>query len=1120
MENRKKRDIQKTSNEIKNEIQPINSVEIAALMKEKLVKIQEIIQKTILSIHLYKKSTIFSNSDSILCLSSLNEIYRKTVTLYDSVNSNIDQFVESLQNVVDKLSLILMNFGTTHIEDLLFIVFGSDFINRLNVNLGTNELIKSKYEIIKRFVHPIHYKIVNWKQTNKQGAIDRQNENISLCINKMVEDTISIELANNIECFDIDQTIKNYYIKVNGIRLVIHNEKAQKTIIIQCICDDISMDCITSLYINTRIKDIGENVPQSATFDQEIIKRILEALTLKEILVSGNNDIYKKNMVINSDVNMVTHNKIDIVIKKFIEMDMYTQRNLLINLLIYCKNDEVQYIAYLLYDLITINSSPGISGDSQEQIIMYDSFPLKIKIYFREAMKYTIKYSQEMMKKYDTNLISLEQKIYLLKVPENVKEKAMAKFKELKGKSDESGTKAKQYLEGLLKIPFGIYKQEPILLLIQNINENFIKVLDKMNPVIRFQQVTHYQEIAKKPKYSNIEIMQYTTTLINLINSNIIEMYITCNISDISLKTTIQVCNFINNLISSMNTYINTNNITTMPSSIQLIKGKTKTEKAQRAIEFLNSHTVSDIDKCKICDIVNPSNNSILEIYQDYKSIHDSIKNVETVMDNVVKELDDSIYGHTYAKNQILKIIGQWMNGEQTGYCFGFEGSPGIGKTSLAKNGLSNCLKDENGVSRPFAFIALGGSCNGSTLEGHSYTYVNSIWGRIVDILMETKCMNPIIYIDELDKVSKTEHGKEIIGILTHIIDSTQNDVFQDKYFSGIDIDLSKVLFIFSYNDPEQIDRILLDRIHRIKFSNLTVDDKMVIIQKYILPEIHTKMGIDSTSVKFADDVLEHIIEYYTMEPGIRKLKEILFDIYGEINIELLKCTDYKNTKLPIQITVDLLEKKYLKKYTPIHEKTIHQSSEIGIISGLWANALGKGGIIPIETVHFPSSNFLELKLTGLQGDVMKESMNVAKSLAWTLTPDKRKQELIQYFETTRNNGVHIHCPDGAVSKDGPSAGAAITSAIFSLLNNKRIKHTFAMTGEIDLRGNITAIGGLETKILGGIRAGVTTFIFPDANDKDFQEFKTKYLVNDKWANIEFIKVNHIKEVLELIYEK
>jgi hypothetical protein len=166
--------------------------------------------------------------------------------------------------------------------------------------------------------------------------------------------------------------------------------------------------------------------------------------------------------------------------------------------------------------------------------------------------------------------------------------------------------------------------------------------------------------------------------------------------------------------------------------------------------------------------------------------------------------------------------------------------------TSLARKGLADCLKDENGVSRPFAFIALGGSSNGSTLYGHNYTYVGSTWGRIVDILIEKKCMNPIIFIDELDKVSKTEQGKEIIGILTHLVDTTQNECFEDKYFSGVDINLSKALFIFSYNDAAAIDKILLDRIHRIKFDHLKINDKLEIVKNFILPEINEKLNFEN----------------------------------------------------------------------------------------------------------------------------------------------------------------------------------------------------------------------------------------------------------------------------------
>jgi ATP-dependent Lon protease len=486
-------------------------------------------------------------------------------------------------------------------------------------------------------------------------------------------------------------------------------------------------------------------------------------------------------------------------------------------------------------------------------------------------------------------------------------------------------------------------------------------------------------------------------------------------------------------------------------------------------------------------------------------------------MASIRKTLDKSIHGHTYAKNQILKIIGQWMNGTQSGYCFGFEGSPGIGKTSLAKKGLSNCLIDVDGKSRPFAFIALGGSSNGSTLEGHSYTYVNSLWGRIVDILMETKCMNPIIYIDELDKVSKTEHGKEIIGILTHLIDTTQNDCFQDKYYSGINLDLSKALFIFSYNDPDNIDRILLDRIHRIQFDNLSMDEKIIIVKEYLLPEINEKMGFSDTVV-LDDNTIEYIIETYTIEPGIRKLKEIIFDLFGEINLELLSCCS-DIIEIPIVVGIHDLETKYLKKYHKIQDTKINTNSAIGIINGLWANSLGKGGIIPIETMFYPCSSFLELRLTGLQGDVMKESMNVAKSLAWSLTPDERKRMLIKVFEETKCQGLHIHCPQGAVSKDGPSAGTAITCAIYSLLNNLKIKNNIAITGEINLQGQITAIGGLDVKILGGIRAGVTTFLYPSANTIDYEKFMEKYSENPILEGIRFVEISDISDGFENIFE-
>jgi ATP-dependent Lon protease len=383
---------------------------------------------------------------------------------------------------------------------------------------------------------------------------------------------------------------------------------------------------------------------------------------------------------------------------------------------------------------------------------------------------------------------------------------------------------------------------------------------------------------------------------------------------------------------------------------------------------------------------------------------------------------------------------------------------------------------------------------------------VGSTWGKIVDILMETKCMNPVIFIDELDKVSKTDHGKEIISILTHLIDPSQNDTFQDKYFNGVNIDVSKILFVFSYNDASLIDSILLDRIHRIKFDNLSLDDKITITKQFILPEIYKKMGLQN-ALTMEDEVIEYIIEEFTSESGVRKLKELLFDIIGEINLELLHNT---TIDIPISISKKDIREKYLKTCNEVKPAKIHRMSAIGIINGLWANSIGKGGILPIESSYFPATSFLELKLTGMQGDVMKESMNVAKTLAWSLLPENIKLIVEEY----KQKGIHIHVPEGATPKDGPSAGTAITVVMYSLFTNKPIKHDVAITGEICLSGRVTAIGGLELKLLGDIKAGVKTFIYPQDNHKDFLKFKEKYGEKQTVKDIQFIPVEHIESVL------
>jgi ATP-dependent Lon protease len=1101
--------ILKNTVKIKNALKDSN-IETLQFIREKTLYFQEIMRNTILSVQQFKKHDIFSNSDVNICIQNINDLYEKTTDILENIHNihtiertpdGIIEYTEKnitlLQNVIDKLSIIICSFGTKTLDDLLYICIGSKYMKDISDNIE----LQDKIELIRKYVKPIGYKSVSASHRDCRPFVH-------LCTNKIVDDIVYIERSYSYECYDIDNQPKsNFFSKINGIRVVIQNRSTQKALIITGIVDDILIKTISNKYINKRRFEILSNIPEGSNIDKYILTRYLDMMTLKDFLIFGTEDIYKKYWLVMKDICMIKENKPDYIIKKFVEMDIYAQRDMIINLLSYNIEDEVKYMTYLLYDVITANNIGGsnqnyIVGenmDTKDQILIYDSLSWPAKIHFKDVMKFTVKYTQDMVNKYDINRISIEQQIYLMKVPEYIKEKAMVKLKEIKGKSDDSSSKAKQYLEGLLKIPFGVYKEEHLLKIVKTNNAHFIQLLRQLPNDIQ-------AIIPQKPKYTNIELLKYSSIILKSIERNYDE--------NVNLLQLFQVLSSVHKkcVLEYIKSIITRDNITySFPLTV--------TKKTNTIIEnFVNNYPQYKTDILSCIAQYNPTKivRQLSHIIPEITTIKDSVKIVEMEMNNITDILNQSIYGHDYAKNQILKIIGQWMNGEQNGYCFGFEGSPGVGKTSVAKKGLAKCLIDQNGQSRPFAFIALGGSCNGSTLEGHSYTYVNSIWGRITDILMESKCMNPIIYIDELDKVSKTEHGKEIIGILTHLIDTTQNDCFQDKYYNGINLDLSKALFIFSYNDPDNIDRILLDRIHRIRFNNLTLDDKMIIVKEYILKEINTKMGF-SDIVSLDDKIIEYIIETYTLEPGVRKLKEVLFDLFGEINLELLKSTD-ESIIIPINITIEDLETKYLKKYNKIQITKVPSKSEVGVINGLWANALGKGGIIPIETMFFPASSFLELRLTGLQGDVMKESMNVAKSLAWKLTSTERKRELIKQFDETKCQGLHIHCPEGAVSKDGPSAGTGITIAIYSLLNNIPINNTLAITGEINLQGQVSAIGGLDCKILGGIKAGVKTFLYPESNVTDYNDFLEKYAEKSIVDGIQFFEINTIEQALSHVF--
>ena len=1053
-----------------------NNLEL--FLKEKTEYIQNVIRGTITSIKTNNIMNVFSNNDTNLSLSVLDDIFNKTIEIQKNIihKHKQDELLNSLQGVIDKLSLIICGFGTQNIEDLLFICFGSEYQNMKFLE----PVMNGKYELIKKHIKPIGYKINHWKTHTKHKLIN------SICIDKIGEGEVAFENVSTLECFDYEIENEKIYEKILGIRVIIQNEKTKKTLIINGIVDDLHINNFNNVYINKQIELYLLKASGRHEHDTMILNEIVQNMTLKEVLIFGANDILKKMFSVLSEVNNIKQTKLEITIKKFTELDLYTQRSMLINLLLYKQDDEIQYICYLLYELVAMRDSDDL---------LYNTLPWKLKQGFNELIKCSSKKANDIMKKYEVNQVTLEQQIYLMKASDSIKEKAMLKLKEIKGKPDEMCLKAKQYIEGLLKIPFGMYREEPLLKKVKELNDWYSRIMNVIQAL--FPSLI----INKKRKYTTQEIINNIQLIIAFLNENI----------SIESKKVLETYNSkqITNVIQNINKKhkdLNKNKLS--------VTKKTRSIQINQVCDLINDDVMYS---SSIYDTLNlDSVYSLNATIKDMNMLEYNVKNINTEMENVMNIMEQSIYGHKHAKNQIMKIIGQWMNGEQTGYCFGFEGSPGIGKTSLAKKGISKCLKNDNNDTRPFSFIALGGSCNGSTIEGHSYTYLNSTWGRMVDILMDSKCMNPIIYIDELDKVSKTENGREIIGIFTHLIDQTQNEVFQDKYFSGIDIDLSKALFIFSYNDPEQIDKVLLDRIHRIKFDNLTLDDKRVIVNDYILPEINIKMGFDKV-VNISNEMIDYIIDSYTLEPGVRKLKELLFDLYGEINLEILKFDNSMN-EIPIEITKENIDKKYLKRYHKVNSKKIHKESEIGVINGLWANSLGQGGIIPIQTLFYPCSTFLDLRLTGLQGDVMKESMNVAKTLAWNMTSDKQKELLIANFNKTKNQGLHIHCPEGSISKDGPSAGAAITTVIYSLFNNIKIKNDIAITGEINLQGEITAIGGLEIKINGGIKAGITKFLYPEENERDFEEWKSKNESKLENLNIKFVNVSKIYDVFQHVF--
>lgn len=482
-----------------------------------------------------------------------------------------------------------------------------------------------------------------------------------------------------------------------------------------------------------------------------------------------------------------------------------------------------------------------------------------------------------------------------------------------------------------------------------------------------------------------------------------------------------------------------------------------------------------------------------------------------TVKD-VQKELDSDHFGLEKPKSRIVEYFGlkELLHSrgleDNKGAILCFVGPPGIGKTSLA-NSISNALK------RELVRIALGGLEDVNELRGHRRTYIGAMPGRIVQGLIEAKSMNPVVVLDEIDKVARSYKG-DPTAVLLEILDPEQNSKFRD-YYLNFHIDLSKIIFIATANDASAIPAPLRDRMEFIWLNSYTPQEKFEIAKRYLWPNELKKHGLKSNEVVIKKDALNLLISDYTRESGVRNLRHRIADILRKSALEILS----EQTK-KISITTKNLENYLDKKVFEI--TVISGKNEIGIANGLAWTAVG-GDVLKIEALKIKGKGAMQI--TGQLGDVMKESATIAFSLVKSLI-DKGEicisKNLIQKDKDGIDMAVydsydlHIHVPEGATPKDGPSAGITMTTVIASILSDTPIYSDVAMTGEITLSGKVLPIGGLKEKLIAAYKAGVKKAIIPLKNyDRDLKDIPQQ--VRD---NMEIIGVEDITEVLKVALVK
>ena len=449
------------------------------------------------------------------------------------------------------------------------------------------------------------------------------------------------------------------------------------------------------------------------------------------------------------------------------------------------------------------------------------------------------------------------------------------------------------------------------------------------------------------------------------------------------------------------------------------------------------------------------------------------------------KVLEKDHYGLEKVKERILETIAvRQMNPEGKGQILCLVGPPGVGKTSIA-------ISVAKALNRKLARISLGGVRDEADIRGHRKTYIGAMPGRIIEAISRSGSMNPLLLLDEIDKMGSDYRGDPAAALL-EVLDSEQNHAFRD-HFLEIPVDLTKVLFITTANTTETIPRPLLDRMEVIQLSSYTDEEKVQIARRHLLPKQMEEHGLKKGSLRVGDDVLRAVIRDYTREAGVRQLERRLAALCRKADMRLL-------TGGVKRITVTENDLPKLLDCQPFPPALHTEKEEIGVVNGLaWTEAGGE--ILEVEVNVMEGSGKLEL--TGNLGDVMKESAQAALSCLRSRAAVLGIEE--DFYKT---KDIHVHFPEGAVPKDGPSAGIAVTTAMLSALTGRKIRAGIAMTGEVTLRGRVLAIGGLKEKTMAALRNGIGTVLIPKDNVRDLEEIDQTVR-----AALQFVPVETVDQV-------